>query len=195
MGWAIRASRFTVLYDSCVLYPAPLRDLLLQLALTDLFRAKWTRTIHGEWLDNLLANRPDLDRSRLERTRDLMDNAVRDCIVEGFEPLIEALTLPDPDDRHVLAAAIRCKADLILTYNLSDFPAEYLATWTIEAEHPDEFIVHLLGLDESLVCDAARTCRTRLSNPAKTADEYLDILASQQLLETVSWLRERRNLI
>jgi predicted nucleic acid-binding protein len=195
LGWAIRASRFTVVYDACVLYPAPLRDLLLQLALTDLFRAKWTRMIHGEWIENLLANRPDLDRSCLERTRDLMDEAVRDCIVEGFEPLIEAFTLPDPDDRHVLAAAVRCKADLIVTYNLSDFPSECLETWTVEAEHPDEFIVHLLGLDESLVCDAARTCRARLSNPAKTADEYLDILASQQLLETVSWLRERRNLI
>lgn len=195
MGWAIRASRFTVLYDSCVLYPAPLRDLLLQLALTDLFRAKWTRMIHGEWLDNLLANRPDLDRSRLERTLDLMDKAVGDCIVEGFEPLIEALTLPDPDDRHVLAAAIKCKADLIVTYNLSDFPSEYLEAWTVEAEHPDAFIVHLLGLDEALVCDAARRCRARLRNPTKTAGEYLDILASQQLLETVSWLRERRNLI
>jgi predicted nucleic acid-binding protein len=195
LAWAIRASRFTVLYDSCVLYPAPLRDLLLQLALTDLFRAKWTRMIHGEWIDNLIANRPDLDRSRLQRTRDLMDTAVRDAIVDGFEPLIEALTLPDPEDRHVLAAAIKCKADLIVTYNLSDFPAEYLQTWSIEAEHPDEFIVHLLGLDEARVCDAARKCRARLRNPTRTADEYLDILASRQLLETVSWLRQRHNLI
>jgi predicted nucleic acid-binding protein len=195
LGWAIRASRFTVLYDACVLYSAPLRDLLLQLALTDLFRAKWTGIIHAEWINNLRANRPDLDPSRIERTRDLMDTAVRDCLVDGFEPLIDALTLPDPNDRHVLAAAIKCKADLILTYNLKDFPLEYLATWAVEAEHPDEFIVHLLGLDESLVCDAARTCRARLINPAKTADEYLDILASQQLPETVSWLRERRSLI
>jgi hypothetical protein len=184
-----------VVYDACVLYPAPLRDLLLQLALTDLFRAKWTSMIHGEWMSNLLVNRPDLDRGRVERTRDRMDTAVRDCLVEGFEPLIDALSLPDPNDRHVLAAAIRCKADLIVSYNLSDFPNEYLARWSIEAEHPDEFIVHLLGLDESLVCDAARACRARLSNPAKTADDYLDTLASRELLETVSWLRERRSLI
>lgn len=195
MGWAIRASRFTVLYDACVLYPAPLRDLLMQLAVTDLFRAKWTKLIHGEWIENVLADRPDLDRSCLERTRDLMDTHVRDCIVEGFEPLIDALTLPDLNDRHVLAAAIRCKADLIVTCNLRDFPSGCLAKWTIEAEHPDEFIVHLLGLDESLVCDAARTCRARLNSPAKTADEYLDTLASGQLPETVSWLRERRDLI
>jgi hypothetical protein len=113
----------------------------------------------------------------------------------GFRAVDEALTLTDPDDRHVLAAAIKCKADLIVTYNLSDFPSGYLATWTVEAQHPDEFIVHLLGLDEALVCDAARRCRARLSKPTKTADAYLDILASQELLETVSWLRERRDLI
>jgi hypothetical protein len=104
LGWAIRASRFTILYDSCVLYPAPLRDLLMQLALTDLFRAKWTNMIHDEWIRSLLRNRPDLTQERLRRTRDLMNECVRDCIVEGFEPLIEALSLPDPDDRHVLAA-------------------------------------------------------------------------------------------
>jgi predicted nucleic acid-binding protein len=190
LGWAIRASRFTILYDSCVLYPAPLRDLLMQLALTDLFRAKWTNVIHDEWITSLLRNRPDLTQERLRRTRDLMNECVRDCIVEGFEPLIEALSLPDPDDRHVLAAAIRCKADLILTYNLEDFPAKSLDRWNIEAQHPDEFIVHLLGLDEALVCEAVRACRERLDSPPKSVDEYLDTLAAQRLPETVSWLRQ-----
>jgi hypothetical protein len=97
---------FIVLYDACVLYPAPLRDLLMHLALTDLFRAKWINSIHEEWIRNVLAKRPDLQSAQLYRTRDLMNAHVRDCLVSGYEDLIPALSLPDQNDRHVLAAAI-----------------------------------------------------------------------------------------
>jgi integrase/recombinase XerD len=93
---------FTALYDACVLYPAPLRDLLMQMALTDLYRAKWSHLIHEEWMRNLLRNRPDLTRERLERTRERMDSHTRDCLVIGFEDLIDALELPDPGDRHAV---------------------------------------------------------------------------------------------
>jgi hypothetical protein len=85
-------NRFTVVYDACVLYPAPLRDLLMRLALTD---------------TSVLRNRPDLSRAPLERTRSLMNAHVRDALVDGHQSLIPALELPDPDDRHVLAAAIQ----------------------------------------------------------------------------------------
>lgn len=74
---------FTALYDACVLYPAPLRDLLMELALTDLFRAKWSSMIHDEWILALLKNRKDLSADNLKRTRELMDASVRDCIVEN----------------------------------------------------------------------------------------------------------------
>jgi predicted nucleic acid-binding protein len=131
---------FIALYDACVLYPAPLRDLLMYLALTDIFRAKWTNTIHEEWMRNVLANRPDLTLAQLERTRDLMNAQVRDCLVTGHEKIIPALTLPDPNDRHVLAAAIRASASVIVTYNLKDFPSKAIAEFEIEAQHPDEFI-------------------------------------------------------
>lgn len=114
---------FTVLFDACVLYSAPLRDFLMHLAMTDLFRAKWTDEIHDEWIRNLLKNRPDLTQERLQRTRDLMNSSVRDCLVSGYVDLIPSLTLPDQDDRHVLAAAICGGADVIVTYNLSDFPS------------------------------------------------------------------------
>lgn len=99
------SSHFTVVYDACVLYPAPLRDLLLRLALTDLFRARWSDMIHDEWTRNLLAQRPDLE-AKLERTRTLMNAHVRDCLVTGFDHLIPSIELPDPDDRHVAATAI-----------------------------------------------------------------------------------------
>lgn len=96
---------FVVVYDACVLYPAPMRDFLMHLATTGLFSARWTNQIHDEWIRNLQRKRPDLDVRSLKRTRELMDEAVEDCLVTGYESLIEGLTLPDPDDRHVVAAA------------------------------------------------------------------------------------------
>ena len=101
---------FTVLYDACVLYPAPLRDLLMWLSITDLFRARWTDQILDEWSRSLMVNRPDLKPEQIERTRSLMNQSTLDCLVTGYEDLIQGLQLPDPDDRHVLAAAIRTRA-------------------------------------------------------------------------------------
>lgn len=103
---------FTAFLDASVLYPAPLRDLHMELAVVDLYRAKWSNAVHEEWIRALLQNRADLTRAQLERTRDLMNAHVRDAIVTDFEGLIDVLDLPDPDDRHVLAAAIKGRADL-----------------------------------------------------------------------------------
>lgn len=190
MAWVTSGSPPpTVLLDANVLYPAPLRDLLLQLALADLFRAKWTNAIHDEWIGSVLADRPDLTRPQLERTRGLMNAHVRDCLVTGFEALVAALELPDPNDRHVLAAAIVGRADMILTFNLKDFPQRHTAPYRIAAQHPDAFVARLLELDERRVCGAVRECRQRLRSPPKTVAGYLDTLAAQRLPATVSRLR------
>jgi predicted nucleic acid-binding protein len=181
---------FTAMYDACVLYPAPLRDLLMHLALTDTFRARWTDLIHEEWIRNLLENRPDLTREQLNRTRDLMNAHIRDCLVTGFEPLIAGIELPDAGDRHVLAAAIRAGADVIVTFNLDDFPAGCLEPYGIEAQHPDDFITYLLDLHPGAVCAAAKRHRESLHKPTKTVPEYLDCLAKQQLLQTVARLEQ-----
>src|SRR5438477_5898501 len=130
---------FTALYDSCVLYSAPLRDLLMELALTDLFKARWTNDIHDEWIRNVLSNNPHVTVEQINRTKELMNMHVRDALVEGYQDLIPALELPDPKDCHVLAAAIRCNASVIVTYNLKDFPASHIERYDIEAQHPDEF--------------------------------------------------------
>jgi predicted nucleic acid-binding protein len=103
----------------------------MQLALTDLFKARWTDKIHDEWIEALL-RRDKYDRKTLERTRDLMDAGVRDAKVSGHEELIDALVLPDPDDRHVLAAAIKAEANAIITFNLKDFPGDVLSIYGIE---------------------------------------------------------------
>lgn len=186
---------FSAVYDACVLYPAPLRDFLMHLALTDLFRAHWTAQIHDEWMRSVLANRTDLRQEQLERTRMLMDENIRDAIVTGHEALIPSLILPDPDDRHVLAAAIRAGADVIVTYNLKDFPDAALAPFGVTAQHPDEFIAHLLDLAPAIVAAAARRQRESLKNPAKSVEEYLDTIARAALPQTVSRLRVMAGLL
>lgn len=183
-------SHFTVVYDACVLYPAPLRDLLMRLALTDLFRARWTSQIHDEWTRNVLKDRQDLTREQLQRTCDLMDSHVRDCLVEGYDHIVPTLDLPDADDRHVLAAAIQAHAEVIVTFNLKDFPATLLEKYGLEAQHPDDFIQDLIDLNPALVLRAVAEHRRSLKKPPKTVSEYLDTLLQQQLPQTVAWLRQ-----
>lgn len=188
-------SNFVAVYDACVLYPAPLRDLLLRLALTDRFRARWTDAIHDEWIAAVLEARPDLRPEQLQRTRELMNTAVPDCLVTGYEGLIDQIELPDPDDRHVAAAAVRCQAGVIVTCNLKDFPAEALAAYGIEVQHPDDFVCHLLDLDPGGVCAAVRDQRQSLRNPPKSVREMLDTLLSQQLAGTVAALEGMQQLL
>lgn len=181
---------FAAFYDANVLYPAPLRDLLMHLALTDLFRAKWSDEVHDEWMRNLIENRPELTWERLEKTRHLMNAHVRDCLVEDYEHLIPALELPDPDDRHVLAAAIHGQADVIVTSNLKDFPRDYLWSFGIEPQHPDDFVVHLLDLAAPAVVEAVRKQRANLTKFPKSVEEFLVTLERNELTQTVSLLRE-----
>lgn len=160
------------------------------LALTDLFKARWTEEIHSEWIKNVLENRPDLTLEQLTRTKNLMNANVRDCLVTGYESLIALIELPDPGDRHVLAAAIRSQANVIVTFNLNDFPAQALAPYGVLAQHPDEFILHLIDLNSAAVCKAAQKHRRTLKNPPKTPDEYLDTLLKQGLPQSTTTLRE-----
>lgn len=191
----MRISSFTVVYDACVLYPAPLRDFLMWLALSGCFRARWSAQIHDEWKRNLLRNRPDLTPAQLDRTSALMNDAVPDSLVCGYEKLIPGLVLPDPDDRHVLAAAIRCGASVIVTFNQKDFPAEAMQEFHIEAQHPDEFIDNLLDLDQAAVVDAARRQRAQLVNPKLDVDRFLDVLRKQGLVQTVKGLTAYRAVL
>jgi PIN domain-containing protein len=187
--------KIIVVYDACVLYPAPLRDLLMHLAITGLYQAKWTNAIHDEWIRNVLANRTDLKQSQLERTRALMNKHVLDCLVEGYEHLIPSIKLPDSDDRHVLAAAIHSSASIILTYNLKDFPANSLSKYGIKAQDPDKFLTQLLDIEPDVVCSAIKRLRTNLKNPPTSIDKYLEILEKQSLPNFVKILRKFSNLL
>ncbi len=183
-------SQFAVVYDACVLYPAPLRDLLMHLAMTGLFRAKWTNQIHDEWITNLLKDRPDLTLTQLTRTRQLMDSHVLESLIEGYEQRIKSLALPDPDDRHVLAAAIESKASLIVTWNVRDFPDDSLKPYGVTAITPDDFVLDQIELSTELVVRAIRRHKDSLKNPAFTWDEYFRNLESQGLAQSVQLLKD-----
>ena len=179
---------FTALLDANILYPAPMRDIFLQLTVDDLFRAKWTADIHQEWVNALLRNEPHRDRAILERTRNRMDQATRDCLVTGYEALIPTVELPDPDDRHVLAAAIVGRCDVIVTCNLRDFPKDTVTRYGLEVLHPDDFLTNQLDLMPGPFCDAVHKIRARLVAPPISVQEYLATLSELGLVATAAEL-------
>lgn len=185
----------TVILDACVLYPPPLRDVFLELAVTGIYRPRWTNQIHDEWIENLLLNRKDLTRKKLDRTRSLMNSAVPDCLVTGYEPIIGSLNLPDIDDRHVLAAAITSKASLIVTFNISDFPSPTLKAYSLQAQHPDSFLVHLFDAAPEIVCTAIKKLRSRLQHPPLDVTAYLAVLERQRIPNFVNRLHVRKDIL
>ena len=184
----IHSPRFVAVLDACVLYPVPIRDLLLSLASAGLYQPKWSALIQNEWSRNLLMNRSDLTAAQLQRTATMMNTAFPDADVEGYEVFISSLTLPDPNDRHVLAAALRSQADVIVTTNLKDFPVPYIRTFDVEVQHPDEFIGNLLDLNPAKALEAFRQQVARLKNPPITAAQVLDNLRKPSLPGTADRL-------
>jgi hypothetical protein len=179
----------TAIIDACVLYSAPVRDLIVRVSQAGLLQARWTDEIHSEWMRNLLKNNPRATRERLERTRSLMDTAIRDCLVTGYSGLVDSLSLPDPDDRHVLAAAIHGGAGLIVTFNLADFPAQSLAPYGLETRHPDELFSQLLSSFPEEFCAAARSQRLALKQPPMAVEEFLAKLQMVGLPHTAACLK------
>ncbi|HEY9267537.1 MAG TPA: PIN domain-containing protein [Mycobacterium sp.] len=180
---------FIVLYDANVLYPNSLRDLLIRVAQAGLVQAKWTDQILDETFRHLKENRPDLDPVKLDRTRGLMNKAIRDVLVTGYEPLIDMLDLPDIDDRHVLAAAIKANAQVIVTQNTKDFPPEELESWTIEARSADDFVLDLIDLNQQAVYAQVQRMADARRNPPGTIDDLLRSLEHIGLIGSVAALR------
>lgn len=180
---------FVVIYDACVLYPAPLRDMLLRLARAGLVRARWTDRIIEECFRSILAKRPDLNPAAISRTRALINQSVPDCLVTGYEGLVDNLTLPDPNDRHVLAAAIRAGAQAIVTFNLADFPEDRLAPYDLEALHPDDFVMSAIDLGAGSVIKVVSEQAAALKSPPLSINDLLGILQRAGLAQSVARLR------
>ncbi|HEX6746123.1 MAG TPA: PIN domain-containing protein [Longimicrobium sp.] len=181
------------MYDANVLYPAFLRDLLLRLARAGAVSPRWTDRIHDEWIRGVLARRNDLSLEKLQRVRQLMEAAVPGALVEGYEHRITAICLPDPDDRHVLAAAIESGAEIIVTFNGRDFPHAILSPWRVEARHPDDFLIDRLRQAPTEVLAAFRAHRAALTRPAFSRDEYIEKLDHSGLEKTAERLRQLRS--
>lgn len=180
---------FVVVFDACVLYPASVRDLLIRLARSGLFQARWTERILDECFRSIAAVRPEL-AGKLDRTRRLMEEAIPDAMVRGHEALAEKLMLPDEDDGHVLAAAIRSGAQVIVTTNLRDFPAKALEPYDVEAQHPDAFVLHLLSLNAGAVAHTVTAQAASLKNPPSSVEQLLETLESRGLVLSMAELRK-----
>jgi predicted nucleic acid-binding protein len=178
-------------YDACVLYPFHLRNVLVQCAFDGLVDARWTDDIHAEWMRNLAANSPGTTFERLERTRDLMKAALPDADVGGYQDLIAGLSLPDPDDRHVLAAAIAGKASLIVTWNLKHFPTVGLRSHGLAAISPDHFLVDLHATYRSEMIASLRRARLNLRKTLPSAEEFIDAFKAQGLTAFSRILRRK----
>lgn len=174
--------------DASALYPSLLRNILMWLAEKDLFRPHWSAQVQDEWTRSVLRDRPDLSPAQVERTRRLMDEHAEAALVSGYEHLIETISLPDADDRHVLAAALHCEAQILVTANLRDFPEAVLSPRGIEAQHPDAFILYLFNASPEGVIAALRDLRASLKNPPMTAAALLAEMARQGLRETAQAL-------
>ncbi|GAA4305589.1 PIN domain-containing protein [Compostibacter hankyongensis] len=175
--------------DANVLYPAPLRDYLLHLAELELYRPKWTDYIQEEWIDNLLKNRKDLKRKDLQKTQKAMDRAFPDANIAYYQKGINSLSLPDPDDRPILAAAISAKAQVIVTANVKDFPAAKLQDYAVVARHPDKFVLNLIDIDQERAVIALENQVKRLQNPPMPIERVLENLARCGLTKSVARLR------
>lgn len=168
-----------------------LRDVLIRVARMGLVRARWSHEIMDETCRALQRKYADIDNAQIARLRQLLCDAVADCLVdsEAISALIPALDLPDPDDRHVLAAAILAGAQAIITTDLDDFPADKLASFNIEAKHPDAFLRDTYHIDGVLTHQAISEAAAARKNPAMTVDDLLDRLNESGLPVSASLLR------
>ncbi len=177
-----------VLLDATVLYAAPVRDLVLECVSRKMFSPHWSAAIHREWMRALGRNRPDIPQERIERLRNLMDSAFPEATVSRFDAYVQSFLLPDPDDRHVAAAAAKAGCRLILTSNVRHFPAHAMRSSGMTAIHPDKFLVRLADADAKALMDAAMTVRTRLRHQPLTMHAYCSALRRAGLPATAHWL-------
>lgn len=180
--------RFVVVLDANVLYPFRVRDTLLRFAEAGLFRARWTEEILEEWQAALLRNKPALIQSVTDQ-RAAMRAAFPESSIDGYEELVESLKLPDPNDRHVLAAAIVAGAEHIVTENLRDFPADSVERYGIEAVSADDFLASTFELYQPQAVLVFREMRRHYTNPAMQPAEFVFDIQTRGLPKTAALLR------
>lgn len=185
-------TRPVALLDANVLYPARLRDLLIRLDVAGLYQARWSDRILDECFRNVIEHRPDLNPERLARTRRFMTAALPAAMIIGYEDSVDDYDLPDPNDRHVLAAAVATKATVLVTNNLDDFPAAKIPK-RLKVVSPDKFVLALATNDLDVVAEVVELQAAELTNPPMTTSQVLDGLDEIGLTASVTLLRSALN--
>lgn len=173
-------SLFPVLFDTNVLYGSYINDLVLRLAERRLFRPLWSEDILDELQNALLRDRPESAHGALSRRVEAMRTAFPDAIVQGYHSLVPAMTC-DPKDRHVLAAAVRSNAALLVTFNLADFPDDSTSPFRIEVVHPDQFLIDQLDLHPGQTVRVVKQLLRDYKNPPTDTSRYLGRLRKSGL--------------
>lgn len=182
----IHSVRFKCVLDTNVIFPIEIRDLLFWFAYYELFTPKWSLHIFDEWAD--VMRRKDISEEEIKKRINWANLAFPDAMVENYEPLINGLELPDPKDCHVLAAAIKTNANLIVTNNIKDFPKEYLAGYGLSAKKADDFLADIIDLNPEIAIEAFRELVLNRKNPDLDEFEVLDAFRRNGLSKTADEL-------
>ena len=184
----IHSIRFTCVLDTNVIYPYNVRDLLLWLAYYDLYTPKWSKHIFDEWAE--VMRRKNVPEPEIKRRIDAPNRAFPNALVQNYESLIAGLTLPDEKDKHVLAAAIKTNANIIVTNNIKDFPKDYLASFSLSVKTADDFIADTVDLNEEDAVKAFKEMASFRKKPPQTESQLLDMLENKgELKKSANYLR------
>jgi predicted nucleic acid-binding protein len=182
----IHSVKFTCVLDTNVIYPIEIRDLLFWFAHYELYTPKWSKHIFDEWMD--VMRRKEVPEEEINKRVKKANRAFPDAMVNNYESLIDNLNLPDEKDRHVLAAAIKTNANLIITENLKDFPDELLDAYGLSAKSADDFLTDIIDLNHETAIEAFRKLVLNRRNPDLDEYEVLDALRRNGLKDTAEYL-------
>lgn len=182
----IHSFRFTCVLDTNVIYPIVVRDLLFWFAYAGLYTVKWSQHIFVEWED--VMRRLGIPEHEIRNRTQRASLAFPEALVENYEMIIPNLTLPDEKDKHVLAAAIKSNAQIIVTNNLKDFPAEYLSNFGLSAKSADDFLADIVDLNQDKALAAFREMVVNRRNPNMDEFQVLDAMRKHRLTHTANYL-------
>ncbi|UAJ14077.1 PIN domain-containing protein [Aquirufa lenticrescens] len=182
----IHSVKFTCFLDTNVIYPILTRDILLWFAHYELYTPKWSPDIFTEWAD--VMRRKNVSEAEILKRIENVNLAFAGAMVQDYESITKTLKLPDLKDRHVLAAAIKSNADIIVTNNLKDFPESYLKGFNIAAKNADDFLTDLIDLNHEIALAAFQMMVSHKKNPDLDEYQVLDICRKNGLKDTADYL-------
>lgn len=182
----IHSVRFTVVLDTNVVYPVIIRDILFWFAFYDLYTPKWSEHIFDEW--KRIMKEKGVSEEEANKRVAKVNAAFPDALVKNYKALIDHLELPDKNDRHVLAAAIKTNANLIVTNNIKDFPEDYLQSFNLSVKAADDFLTDIIDINPEQAVTAFKEMVLNKKNPKQDNFEVLTLLRNAKLIDTANYL-------